>query len=76
MGAGAQQEAKALLNGEDYATHKTIVRASTDRFIGAVIAAVTADLAAVKQRAFAITIGSLMVALVGGIALWRLLLQA
>jgi diguanylate cyclase (GGDEF)-like protein len=70
--AGDTQGAKALLNGREYSAHKKILREGSDRFVAAVLSAVTADLARVKQRAFAITIGLLIVAAGGGLILWRL----
>ena len=70
--AGDQPGAKALLDGQDYAKHKNILREGTDRFIDVVIAAENAELAAVRRRALVITTGLLAVALMGGFILWRL----
>jgi diguanylate cyclase (GGDEF)-like protein len=69
--AGELRDARAILRGDEYAKHKRILSDGIDRLIFAVIAAVKADLAMVKQRAFMVAIGLLVASVVGGIILWR-----
>ena len=69
--AGGLREASAILRSDEYAMHKRILQEGTDQLIIAVIAAVNADVAAVKQRAFTLAVGLLMASLGGGFILWR-----
>ncbi len=69
--AGDLRDARDLLRGDEYTMHKKILQEGTARLIVAIIAAMKADFAAVKQRAFMLAVGLLMASFVGGFILWR-----
>jgi diguanylate cyclase (GGDEF)-like protein len=72
MRSGDSQGAMGILEGEEYARHKKILSEGTARFVDDVINSVASELAAVEQRAVVVTTGTLAVAIISALVLWRI----
>jgi GGDEF domain-containing protein len=70
--AGDLNAARQILDGEDYALHKTILSEVTSRFSESVIASVREEVAEVKQSALVVIGAALAISMIGGAVLWRI----
>lgn len=73
---GRLAEARAILDGPDYAYQKQILAEGSGRFNAALTAFVDSNLAGVKRRALLIVGGILLLAATGFLIVWRSLMQS
>ncbi len=69
---GDMRAARAILDGPTYATYKGVLRNGTMRFVDGMIAAVSAERAAVEHHAAIVITAFLLLSIVGAAVLWLL----
>ena len=71
MSTGSHEAARGLFEGEPYGKANSALNQANEQLAQAMQAATAAELTLLKRRSYAVTAGSLLLAMVLGLALWR-----